>query len=155
MKLLENLKKENIVIADSYEDTDDFYLNYSKFLKQREIVKDSETIKRLFIRRENVHSTAIKKGAATPHIYSEEFSEFTFSVVLIKEGLDFKAPDEGKVFLVFLIMSNEREVSRHLKALAYIAHLVNDTDLLTAAKGAGSVDELYNILMEKGGLLNN
>lgn len=149
MNLAKKLKKENIFIADTYDDTDSFYADYSCFLKQRGIINNKETVKRLFIKRESVQSTAIGKGAAAPHIFSDEFSEFIFSIALIKNGLDFKAPDGGNVFLVFLLMSGDRHVGLHLKSLAHIARLVRSTDIAADVKKAGNADEIYNIIQEK------
>jgi nitrogen PTS system EIIA component len=148
MNLGELLKKDNIFTADTYKGTDEFYSAFSGFLTERGIIKDKENIKRLFVKRENVHSTAIGRGAAAPHIFSSEFSEFYFSVAFIKDGVDFKAPDEQKVFLIFVIMSGEREVGRHLKTLAHIARLVQSTELMEQAKNASTADEIYSILLE-------
>ena len=149
MDLGKKLKKENIFIADSFEDTGSFYAAYAVFLKERGIITDSDTVKRLFVKREKVHSTAIKKGAAAPHVFSDQFSEFTFSIALIKNGMDFKAPDEENVFLVFILMSGEREVGLHLKSLAHIARLVQKTTIVEDAKSVSSCDELYNLILEK------
>jgi PTS system nitrogen regulatory IIA component len=148
MDLVKMLKKENIFIGDAYKETDSFYTDYSGFLKKRGIITNKEKIKRLFVKRENLQSTAIGKGAAAPHIFSDEFPEFIFSVALIKEGLDFKAPDEEDVYLVFLIMSDERDVGMHLKSLAHIARLVKSTDIVEDVKKAENADEIYNTLLE-------
>jgi len=151
MNLAEMLNKEDIFIADTFENTSRFYTAYSDFLVQRGIIKNKKEVKRLFIKRENLHSTAIGKGAAAPHIYSPEFSRFLFSIAFLKKGVDFKAPDEGNVYLVFLIMSDEREVAIHLKALAHIGRLVKSTDVVDSLKEAQDpdTDEIYNILVEK------
>ena len=149
MNLVKMLKRENIFIGDAYKETDSFYADYSDFLKKRGIITNKEKVKRLFVKRENLQSTAIGKGAAAPHVFSNEFSEFIFSIALIKKGLDFKAPDGGNVFLVFLIMSDERDVGLHLKSLAHIARLVSSTDIVEDVKKAGNADEIYNTLLEK------
>jgi PTS system nitrogen regulatory IIA component len=151
MNLAEILNKEDIFIADTFENTSRFYSAYSDFLVQRGIINDKKEVKRLFIKRENLHSTAIGKGAAAPHIFSPEFSQFLFSIAFIKNGLDFKAPDEGNVYLVFLIMSDERDVGMHLKALAHIGRLVKCTDVVESMKKSQNpdADEIYNILVEK------
>lgn len=153
MDLSTHLKKDTIFIADFYKDTDSFYSDYATFLQEKGFAGNSETVKRLFIKRENVQSTGIKKGAAAPHIFSEEFSEFIFSLALIKQGMDFKAPDEQKVYLIFLLMSDERDVGLHLKSLAHIARLVRCTDVVEEAKKVQSPDELYNLLVEKEKLI--
>lgn len=149
MKIVEYLKKENIFIAGEYNDTDNFYSDFSLFLKNKKIIKDSEKVKRLFIKRENIQTTATGKGAAAPHIFSDEFSEFILSISLIKKGLDFKAPDGENVYLVFLIMSDDREVGLHLKSLAHIARLINGTDIVEEAKTASTQEEIYQLFIEK------
>jgi len=62
MNLAEILNKENIFIADTFENTSRFYSAYSEFLLQRGIIKNKKEVKRLFIKRENLHSAAIGKG---------------------------------------------------------------------------------------------
>ncbi len=153
MNLAELLKKELIFITDSYDTTDAFYADYSAFLKNKGIIQDKENIKRLFVKRENLHPTAIGKGAATPHIFSEEFTDFFFSIALIKNGLDFKAPDGQLVYVVFLIMSDERQVSRHLKTLSRIARMVNNTELIPQIKNTPNPNDIQTAVFENEQLI--
>ncbi|MEN8153640.1 MAG: PTS sugar transporter subunit IIA [Acidobacteriota bacterium] len=143
MKLSEVLNRDTIFIADSFSDTDDFYNSFSIFLKEKKIVTDSKKVRRLFIKRENIQSTAIGKGVATPHIFSEEFSDFIISIALIRKGMPYKSPDNNNVFLVFLIMSNDRYVSFHLKSLANIARLVSNTNMVDEIIKCKNEEELY------------
>lgn len=155
MNLADILEKENIFIADSFADTENFYSGYTEFLMQKGIINNKQEVKRLFIKRENVKSTAIGKGAAAPHIFSSEFSEYLFSIAFIKNGVDFLAPDEEKVYLVFLIMSDERDVGLHLKTLAHIARLVKCTDVVDNMKKIENPgkNEIYNIILENEKLI--
>ncbi len=153
MKLEKYLKAENIFIKDSYKDTDLFYADFSLFLKKKGIVDDNEKIKRLFIKRENVQSTAIGRGVAAPHIFSDEFSEFILTVALIKEGMEYKAPDEQKVFIVFLIMSDDRDVGLHLKNLAHIARLTRSTALGERIKDITDATQLIELIKEQEALI--
>jgi len=149
MKLGEYLKVENIFIGSSYIDTDAFYADFSLFLKNKGIVNDKEKVKRLFIKRENVRSTAIGKGIAAPHIFSDEFSEFIITAALIKDGMEYKAPDDKKVFLIFLIMSDERDIGLHLKTLAHIARLTKSTDLSKSINPEINEEELIKLIVER------
>lgn len=153
MNFINFLNKENIFVSDYYEDTDSFYVDFAFFLKERGIIKDKKKVKRLFIKRENIQSTAIGKGAAAPHIFSDEFSEFTLSIALIKNGVDFKAPDGGKVFLIFLIMSDEKDVGMHLKTLAHIARLVKTTDVVKCVKETKHAEEIFKAILKKEKLI--
>lgn len=149
MKLSEYLKEDRIYIADTFKDTGSFYHAFASLLKEKNLIRDSKTVKRLFIKRESIQSTGIGKGAAAPHIFSKEFAEFVIFVGLIRQGLDFKSPDGMNVFLVFLIMSDDRDVGLHLKTLAHIARLTVDTDLVSAAREISTADELFRLILEK------
>jgi nitrogen PTS system EIIA component len=153
MALADLLKKELIFMADTFDSTDAFYADYSAFLKNNGIIQDKENIKRLFVKRENLHSTAIGKGAATPHIFSSEFEDFFFSIALIKNGLDFKSPDQQLVYGVFILMSDERQVSRHLKTLSRIARLVNSTEIISQIKNASSANDIQAAILENEQLI--
>jgi len=149
MNLKDYLDPGNIFDCREYPDTDTFYADFARFIKERGHIRDSEKVKRLFIRRENVQSTAIGKGAAAPHIFSDEFSGFFVAIARIRSGMDFKAPDNQPVFLVFLIMSDDRDVGLHLKSLAHIARLVNDTGIVEEIRDAENAEEVYRLILEK------
>lgn len=149
MKLAKYLKKENIYLTDTSKDTGSFYGEFSLFLKERGLIDDVKKVKRLFVKRESIQSTGIGKGVATPHIFSGEFSDFLLAVALIRNGLDFKAPDNRDVQLVFLIMSDDRDIGLHLKTLAHIARLTACTDIIEGLKNTSSCAEIYDLLMEK------
>ena len=149
MKLANYLKKENIYICEASKDTSHFYGDFSQFLLERGIIHDAKKVKRLFVKRENLHSTGIGHGVATPHIFSDEFSEFFLAMALVRQGLDFKAPDGKDVHVVFLIMSDDRDIGLHLKTLAHIARLTASNDITNGLKNARSAADVYAVLMEK------
>jgi mannitol/fructose-specific phosphotransferase system IIA component (Ntr-type) len=155
MKLVKYLKVENIYITDTCKDTGSFYGEFSLFLKERGLIDDVKKVKRLFVKRESIQSTGIGKGVATPHIFSGEFAEFLLAAALIRCGLDFKAPDNRDVQLVFLIMSDDRDIGLHLKTLAHIARLTAGTDIIDGLKNIGSAMEIYALLMEKEKAIHN
>ncbi len=149
MKLANYLKKENIFICETCKDTGHLYGSFSHFLKDKEIIADARKVKRLFVKRESVHSTGIGHGVATPHIFSNEFSEFFLAMALVRQGIDFKAPDGQEVRLVFLIMSDDRDIGLHLKTLAHLARLTSNCDLVAALTEARDEAEAYAIILEK------
>ena len=149
MKLSDYLKEDRIHIADTFKDTSGFYHAFASLLKERNVIRDIKTVQRLFIKRESIQSTGIGGGAAAPHIFSVEFSKFTIFVSLIRKGLDFKSPDGQDVFLVFLIMSDDRDVGLHLKTLAHISRMISTTDLVNAARKASTAGELLQLILER------
>lgn len=148
MNLAKKINAQDVVIYDTLSSTDQLYSEYAGHLKQRSLIQTEDKVKRLFIRRENVQSTAIGRGVAIPHIFSEEFQQFTIGLAVIKAGLDYQAPDNEPVNAVFLIMSDERAVGQHLKTLAYIAKLAQDTDFSERMSQVESAEEALACLKE-------
>ena len=155
MKLANYLKKENIFICDTCKDTGHLYGDFSHFLKEKGIIQDARKVKRLFVKREGLHSTGIGRGVATPHIFSDEFSEFFLAMALVRQGMDFKAPDGQEVYVVFLIMSDDRDIGLHLKTLAHLARLTGSSDIVAALKGARNASEVYALTLEKEKVILN
>ncbi len=149
MKLANYLKKENIFICDNCKDTGHLYGDFSHFLKEKGVIADARKVKRLFVKRESVHSTGIGRGVATPHIFSDEFSEFFLAMALVRKGIDFKAPDGKNVYVVFLIMSDDRDIGLHLKTLAHIARLAGGDEIVTVLKNARDAAAAYELVLEK------
>lgn len=148
MDLYKKIETQDIVFFDSIASTDSLYSGYSVLLKKRGLIQSEDKIKRLFIKRENVQSTAIGRGTAIPHIFSEEFQHFTIGLAIIRNGMEFKAPDNEPVYAVFLIMSDERSVGQHLKTLAYIARLAQDSEFVDRIRTTASAEEALSVLRE-------
>lgn len=148
MKLYSHIDPANIVFYDALSSPDQLYADYAIFLKKRNIIQSDDKIKRLFVKRENVQSTAIGKGMAIPHIFSEEFQKFTIGMAVIRKGMPYKAPDHDLVYAVFLIMSDERSVGQHLKTLAYIAKLAQDSDFISRIRAATDADDALQQLRQ-------
>jgi len=149
MNLKDHLDPGDIFDCEKYPDTDAFYAAFSQFLEKRGHISDPDKVKRLFVRRENVQSTAIGKGAAAPHIFSDEFADFFIALARIRGGMDFNAPDSNLVHLVFLIMSDDRDVGLHLKSLAHIARLVSNTEIVAATSAAANTEAIYQALLKE------
>jgi len=149
MKLATYLKKENIFICDTCKDTGHLYGDFSHFLKEKGVIADARKVKRLFVKRESVHSTGIGRGVATPHIFSDEFSEFFLAMALVRKGIDFKAPDGKNVYVVFLIMSDDRDIGLHLKTLAHIARLASSDDIVTSLRNTRDAAAAFELVLEK------
>ena len=149
MKLADYLKKENVFLCDTCKDTGHLYGDFAHFLKEKGVITDARKVKRLFVKRESVQSTGIGRGVATPHIFSDEFSAFFLALALVRQGIDFSAPDGKSVHVVFLIMSDDRDIGLHLKTLAHLARLTASSDLSAALKGVRDQAEAFAVILEK------
>ena len=149
MDLHDHLNEQSIYFAESFDSTDSFYERYTAFLKEKGIIVDAEKIKSLFVKRESVQSTAIGRGVAAPHIFSDEFSKLVLSIAVIRQGMDFREPDNQPVVVIFLIMSDERDVGLPLKSLARIARLVQHTGFVAEAPRCRTAGELSRLLVSQ------
>jgi len=53
------------------------------------------------------------------------------------------------VHVVFLIMSDDRDIGLHLKTLAHLARLTASSDLCAALKNARDEAEAFALILEK------
>ncbi len=148
IKFANLLKKENLFISEKSENTDSFYDEVTEFLFSEKLIENRDNIKRLFLKRESIQSTGIGSGVASPHIFSDEFKEFTIAVAYSRNGIDFKASDGKKVNLIFIIVSDNRDVSLHLKTLAQIANMTLKTDLMKNLPSIETTENLHKLIVE-------
>lgn len=93
--------------------------------------------------RERLGSTGIGEGVAIPHCRSA-CDRIYSAFFLLEEPVDFDAPDELPVDLVFLIVVPEGEESAHLTLLAKLAAVFNDPDNRTALRACATDQALYD-----------
>lgn len=93
--------------------------------------------------RERLGSTGIGEGVAIPHcrtvcdrIYSAFFQ--------LEEGVDYDAPDEQPVDLVYLLVVPEGEQNAHLTMLAQLAAVFNDADNRARLRACETDEALYH-----------
>lgn len=99
--------------------------------------------------RERLGSTGIGEGVAIPHCRTQ--CERIFSAFfLLEQPVDFEAPDDVPVDLVFVIVVPEHEDAAHLTLLAKLAAVFNNADNRERLRGASTDAALYH---EISGLL--
>ena len=94
--------------------------------------------------RESLGSTVVEGGVAFPHARTEDVSALHIAVAVCEEGFDFL--DEGKVNVVFLLVSNDEYASLYLLALAALAKVVQDRDKVSQLAGASEPSQVRKIL---------
>lgn len=97
--------------------------------------------------REKLGSTGFGQGVAIPHSKIEGLERIYGLFARIAEPVDFKAIDDRKVDLVFLLLSPPDAGAEHLKALAAISRAIRDGATLEKMRGARSRDALAAVLL--------
>ena len=95
------------------------------------------------IAREKLGSTGLGHGIAIPHCRVEECREPMGSLISLKEPLDFDAPDDAPVDLLFVLLVPSEAHQEHLEILADIARLFNGDRFRSALRAARDSQSLY------------
>ncbi len=109
---------------------------------------DVDEIFDALLERECLGGTAVGQEVAIPH-GRFDFLENTLLVVgRSGVGVDFGAADGLPVRIFFLVLAPEKEMGTHLRLLAQIARISDDTAFLQAFLGCANQDELWDLLCD-------
>lgn len=120
---------------------------YKKITEMMEIPAglSSDFVCRALCEREKILSTAVGNGIALPHaripIVKDEKDQ-RICVVYLKNPIDMDAPDERKVFVMFVILSSDQK--NHLQVLSELVHFFQDMEFRKLLEQNASEAELLN-----------
>jgi PTS system nitrogen regulatory IIA component len=98
--------------------------------------------------REKMGSTGLGHGIAIPHCRVENVSKIVGVMLTLDHPIDFEAPDNQPVDIVFALLVPEDEQQEHLNALAKLASLFNESEFCSAVRKARSKEDLRLVLLE-------
>src|SRR5210317_56628 len=94
------------------------------------------------LNRERLGSTALGRGFAVPHARVENLDDTLACFFRLKEAVNFEAPDDVPVDLVFTIVIPEQATEEHLIILSSLARVFSNEEVCEAIRVAGSKDEI-------------
>lgn len=98
------------------------------------------------LQRERLGSTGVGRGIAIPHGRLAQLQKIFCVFARLEHPIDFEAPDEEPVDLVFLLLAPEPAGADHLKALARISRLLREPQTTEKLRGAHDRAALYSVL---------
>ncbi|RKY68762.1 MAG: hypothetical protein DRQ02_03275 [Candidatus Latescibacterota bacterium] len=123
--VLAELLDENLILlkerCDSKEELLEAMVNR---LVQTGRVNDKEELLRIVLEREKIASTGFGRGVAMPHGRTEVVDRVVIVFARIDQGVDFGALDGKPVYLIFLLVTPERDTASYLMALAELSRLL-------------------------------
>lgn len=131
MSLLENIKKNNIIIKTSAKDRWGIIEEMVEHaVKSKEIApEDAEAITCALIEREKSMSTGIGHGVAIPHCSTTKVNNIITIMAITPKGINFESIDNEPVKIVILLIVPKDKLTHHIKTLANIAKMMNDQEL--------------------------
>ena len=100
------------------------------------------------VRREKLGSTGVGGGIAIPHGKLANLDRILGLFARLTKPIDFEAPDEQPVDLIFLLLAPEGAGADHLKALARIARLFREPGVVSKLRASSDKSALYAVLTE-------
>ena len=120
--------------------------NLSAFITEQ-LGGDAEQADSLFhglVARERLGSTGIGEGIAIPHCRAPGIKRIHGCLAKLAAPVDFDAPDDQPVDLVFALVVPEERNDEHLATLARIAALLQHETSRAALRKCTSHEELFN-----------
>ena len=106
-----------------------------------------ETVYNALCSREKIMSTAIGNGITLPHASSpviKEEDQQRIVVAYLKTPLDMKAPDERLVYVMFFILTQNRQI--HLEVLSSLVEVFGKIKFRKLLESKASIEEILNAL---------
>jgi len=96
--------------------------------------------------RERLGSTGLGQGFAVPHARLENLDQTMGCFFRLKYPVNFEAPDNQPVDLLFTIIIPEEATEEHLIILSSLASIFSQAEVCAAIRGATSRDEIAQII---------
>ncbi len=106
------------------------------------------TIYNNLLNRERLGSTGLGQGFAVPHARLADLQQTLACFFRLREPVNFEAPDDRPVDLVFTIIVPEEATEEHLMILSSLARLFSDAELCSAVREADSREEITRIIAD-------
>jgi PTS system nitrogen regulatory IIA component len=100
------------------------------------------------LQRERLGSTAVGRGIAIPHGQLAGLDQIVSVFARLQPAIDFEAPDEEPVDLIFLLLAPEHAGADHLKALARVSRLLREPQSIDRLRAAHDRAAIYAVLTQ-------
>jgi len=110
--------------------------------------REEREIFETLVEREKLGSTAVGGGIAIPHGKLADLDGIFGLFARLSKPIDFEAPDEQPVDLIFLLLAPKGASADHLKALARIARFLRASSVVGKLRACADKTALYAVLSE-------
>ncbi|NCC23961.1 MAG: PTS sugar transporter subunit IIA [Deltaproteobacteria bacterium] len=107
---------------------------------------DLKSVLAILMDRESLGSTGIGDGVAIPHGKLDNLERVIVAVGRSQEGVDFQSLDHKPARIFFLVLAPEQVAGMHLRILATVSRLLQDTVFRQEFLDAPGCDALWDML---------
>jgi PTS system nitrogen regulatory IIA component len=110
--------------------------------------REEREIFETLVAREKLGSTGVGGGIAIPHGKLVDLGQIFGLFARLSKPIDFEAPDDQPVDLIFLLLAPKGAGADHLKALARIARFFREPGMVGKLRACADKSALYAVLTE-------
>lgn len=99
------------------------------------------------VAREQLGSTGLGDNVAIPHCRLDDIHSIIGCFVTLDKGVDFEAPDDQPVDIIFALIVPEQEQNAHLDALAILSNIFSKPQARAELRQAKTDAGLYETLL--------
>ena len=114
----------------------------------RDLDIEARRVFETLLQRERLGSTGIGNGVAIPHGKLDGLERICAYFVRLEKPLAFEAMDEEPVDLVFVLLAPDGSGADHLKALARIARVMREPNMLDRLRTTPAAKDVYALLSQ-------
>lgn len=96
--------------------------------------------------RERLGSTGLGRGFAVPHARMADVDEAFGVFIKLNQAINFEAPDNLPVDLVFAIVIPEEATDQHLQILSALAKIFSQQDVCESIRQAETSEQIVNLI---------
>ncbi len=98
--------------------------------------------------REKLGSTALGYGIAIPHGRIKELKDTACAFIRLPEPIDFDAPDNLPVDLIFILLAPSAATDLHLQILGELAQMFSEKEMRDKLRKAADSQELHRLICQ-------
>jgi PTS system nitrogen regulatory IIA component len=108
----------------------------------------ARTVFEALLERERLGGTGMGRGVAVPHARIPDLEAIHGVFMRLEKPIDFDAPDEQPVDVVFALLAPEDAGADHLRALARVSRVLRDNGVVAKLRSCADAQALYAVLTE-------
>ena len=101
------------------------------------------------LQRERSMSTGMENGVAIPHCSMEEVDDTLVALGISREGVEFESIDAKPTHLILLLVTPKNKTKVHIRTLAEIAKLLNDSRFRDRLVAAATNEDVLGLVRQR------
>ena len=149
LSITSHISPECVYINPEVESKEELLRMMVEGLASAHEIADRELLYNDILSREELCVTSLGLGCAVPHALSAALDKTIMAAAVLKDGIDFKAPDEEPVTIILMMAGPESGARIHLKLLSKIARLMHIEEFRNQLRQAEKPEDFLRIFSDR------